>query len=151
MTLHKTIVSNIHIRDNCFCFLGIELTTTKIKHMKRKLMIRFSIIGFILISASALISAILPFKKASLQTNSFPFGTLRIFSGDLAGFFDIYSCQLSPIVNYNCHFTAETETTGIGLGTIIQTNFGHKYQTYQNTSMSDGNEEVDTTSLLLRA
>lgn len=117
--------------------------------MEKKSLRKLSLLGLVLMGASALTAAIVPSKAADIQGNSADNGTLRPFSAD-NGVGDplINSCVNVNPVNLSCHFTSGTLTSGAGIGTRIQTVGGHRYQTVGNTSNSDGDPDVDTTSIL---
>lgn len=116
--------------------------------MEKKTVRQFSLLGLVLMGASALTAAIVPSKAAPLQANSADNGTLRQFSGGDNANQVIVSCVVLPQQVLKCHVTVGTGTTGGAVATIIITINGHSYQTVGNTSQSNSLNAQDTTSVL---
>jgi hypothetical protein len=125
--------------------------------MEKNTVRRFSLLGMVLMGASALTAAIVPSKEADNQTNSVNNGTLRQFSGGDGAVANVLSC-VTIIVVANCHKTVTGEGT-LGTGTtnddgdvitIMQTSSGNFYTTANQTSRSRSLVAGDTTSVLNR-
>ncbi len=116
--------------------------------MEKKSLRKLSLLGLVLMAASAITAAIIPPKAVEIQPDTADNATLRQLSCEGVGNPLIFSCcNINPVA-LSCHYTAGTRTSGAGIGTLIQTVGGHRYQTNGNTSLSDGDPDVDTTSIL---
>lgn len=106
---------------------------------------QLSLLGILLIFASAVTAAIKLYKVAPEQINSDNNGRVLLNSG-------VGGIQMPPIyscVNVfglpDCHVT---EYSGTGIETYILTSNGNIYQTIENTSLSYPYYPGDTTSIL---
>lgn len=115
--------------------------------MERKSIRQMSILGVVLMVASAVTAAVVPDKPADNQTNSLNDGKLLINSG--AG-----GSLGSPVVScvagaspFACHITS----SGTGAATVVITAQGGEYTTQNNTSLSRTGVAGDTTSILIPA
>lgn len=117
--------------------------------MEKKTVRQFSLLGLVLMGASALTAAVVPSKAAPVQGNSADNGKAVQFSNDNAAQ-AVLSCVAVDDV-FDCHITALSGTTGVGvLGTKVQSVGGRLYDTVGNTSASNPLNANDTTSQLVR-
>lgn len=112
--------------------------------MEKKTFRQMSLLGMLLMGASAITAAIVPSKPASDQANSVDNGRALANSG--AGGAQtppVYSCVAGGPAD--CHLTANS---GTGAATVVVTASGNQYTTIGNTSLSNPADAVDTTSAL---
>lgn len=111
--------------------------------MKEVSVRKLSILGMVLLAASAVTAAVLPEKSSDMrQVNSANDGTLRSQSG--AGSPDndpIISCVPDQTQVWSCNMSTGTITTGSG---VVSDDIG--VNTNGNTSNSNPLNSVDTTS-----
>lgn len=117
--------------------------------MEKKTVRQFSLLGLILMGASALTAAVVPTKAASDQSNTANNGKAAQFSNDNAAQ-AVLSCVLTEESPLDCHITVGTVSSGAGLGTRIQTAGGRRFDTNGNTSASNPADGFDTTSQLVQ-
>lgn len=114
--------------------------------MEKKTFRQMSLLGMLLMGASAITAAIVPSKAAPDQTNSDNNGRVLVNSG-IGGSQSpaIYSC-VAAAGTPDCHLT---ELSGTGLvGTVFVNGVGDRFTTAGNTSLSDPAIAGDTTSQL---
>lgn len=118
--------------------------------MKKVSVKNLSLLGLVLMAASAVTAAVVPDKSSGKRANN---GTLRLFSATAAGADqDAPQAQLSCIPEIesvmSCTATASNTTTGaflqssrLQIGTLY-------YDTVGNTSQTNPNDGVDQNSVL---
>lgn len=111
--------------------------------MEKKTFRQMSLLGMLLMGASAITAAIVPSKAAPDQTNSDNNGRVLVNSG-VGGSQTpaVYSC-VAVAGTPDCHLT---DLSGTGLATIVATGSGKQYTTINNTSLSNPVIAGDTTS-----
>lgn len=116
--------------------------------MEKKSVRQLSLLGLVLMGASALTAAIVPSKPAPEQGNSLNNGTLRQFSGGNDVVQNIVSCVVIAGAPLKCHVTAGTGTSVGAATSVVRTAGGGTYTTRGNTSQSISGDGNDTTSIL---
>lgn len=109
--------------------------------MKNLSMKQISLLGLLLVSASAIIAAVLPAKenKNSLVGN----GSLRLSSCDDA---NVFTCvpTANPAVGNTCNASATTSATTAGCGTSAE--HGFEDSTSTDSFWNDDNGSVNNTN-----
>lgn len=113
--------------------------------MQRNPIQQFSVLGLILMAASAVTAAVLPAKTITIQTNSADNGRVLVNSG-VGGAQNppVYSC-IAAAGTPDCHLSI----SGTGVETFVMDEYGNLYDTLNNTSLSDPAIAGDTTSILV--
>lgn len=112
--------------------------------MKKVSVRKLSVLGMVLMAASAVTAAVLPSKASDVKRDgSANNATLISASGVTPGGGGVKSCvpDVAPDVVYSCHLTDGT-LTGVaseGLGV----------KTQNNTSLSITDNDIDTTSIII--
>ena len=114
--------------------------------MEKKTVRQFSLLGLVLMGASALTAAVVPTKPADVREGSADNGRALQFSANNDAVQASLSCAVQAGTP-DCHVTAGTlSTVAGGNGTFIVTDDGGQYQTEGNTSASRIGNGFDTTS-----
>lgn len=117
--------------------------------MEKKTVRQFSLLGLVLMGASALTAAVVPTKAADVADGSADNGRAQQFSAGNDANVAILSCAIASGV-LDCHITDGTVSTVLGgNGTLVVQSVG-LWDTQGNTSASIINNGIDTTSQLVR-